>query len=75
MMIGSTLLVALGAVACGDPDEAVDVHTPDPSGPPSTQPPNEPPDTPPSDEHRDPPLRRPKPGVPLSVTPPPTKPR
>jgi hypothetical protein len=73
MMIGSTVLVALGAVACGDPDEAVDLHTPDPSGPPRTQSSDEQPDTPPPTE-ADPPLRRPKPVVPLSVTPPPTKP-
>lgn len=73
MMIGSTLLVALGAMACGDPDEAVDVHTPDRSGPPSSQSTDEQPEAPPPTK-ADPRLRRPKPGVPLSVTPPPTKP-
>ncbi|HKA83783.1 MAG TPA: hypothetical protein VKD21_07970 [Acidimicrobiales bacterium] len=73
MIIGSTLLVALGAMACGDPDESVGVHAPDRSGPPSTQRSEAQPDTPPPTD-ADPPLRRPKPGVRLSVTPPPIKP-
>jgi Protein of unknown function (DUF5818) len=75
MMIGSTLLVALGATACGDRDEAVGVHAPAQEGPGSTPSSVEQRSGTPSTTDAEPPLRRPKPGVPLSVTPPPIKPQ
>jgi hypothetical protein len=61
-LAGATLLVALGTMACGGDDPAT---------------PEAPPDTPPSSEpssEPEEPLRRPKPDVPLTPSPPPIKP-
>jgi hypothetical protein len=90
VLFGSALLVALGVAACGggggdrtgsgssdapstseepaDPDASSTSTTPatDPDAPATSV-------TPPTSEP-EPPLRRPKPSVPLSVTPPPIKP-
>ena len=65
MLLGSVLVVALGVAACGgDGDSRKGT---DPSDAPSMS-------TPPPTSEPEPPLRRPKPDVPLSVTPPPIKP-
>ena len=89
MLFGSALLVALGVTACGgdgvnrtgtgssdspsapdtpaDPDATSTSVTPADPDAASTS-------TAPPPTEAEPPLRRPKPGVPLSVTPPPIKP-
>jgi hypothetical protein len=89
VLFGSALLVALGLAACGDdggdrtgsgssdaPSASEEPAEPDTST--STTPSTEPDDTststtPPTTD-AEPPLRRPKPSVPITVTPPPVKP-
>jgi hypothetical protein len=78
LLLGSALVVALGLAACGA-DGGNHSRTGSPDGPStSTPPPTDADDTststtPPGTE-AEPPLRRPKPNVRLSVTPPPVKP-
>ena len=76
VLFGSTLLVALGVTACGG-DDGNHTGTGSSDAPPTTDAPTDPnaptASTPPTTE-AEPPLRRPKPSVPLSVTPPPIKP-
>jgi hypothetical protein len=65
VLFGSVLVVALRVAAYGgDGNNRTET---DPSDAPSTS-------TPPPTSESEPPLRRPKPDVPLSVTPPPIKP-
>jgi hypothetical protein len=75
MTIGSTLLVALGATACGDADKSVDRDAPTEAGPGTTPSSAEQGSGTPPTTEAEPPLKRPKPGVPHSVTPPPIKPQ
>jgi hypothetical protein len=65
VLFGPALLLALGATACGRNDEHLTGTGP--SAPPTASGASSPSDA-------VPPLRRPKPTVPLSVTPPPIKP-
>jgi hypothetical protein len=74
MTIGSTLLVALGATACGA-DRPVDPHAPIEAGPGTTPSSAEQGSGTPPTTEAEAPLKRPKPGVPLSVTPPPIRPQ
>jgi hypothetical protein len=74
MTIGSTLLVALGATACGA-DKPVDPHAPTEAGPGTTPSSAEQGSGTPPTTEAEAPLKRPKPGVPLSVTPPPIRPQ
>ena len=76
VLFGSALLVALGVTACGG-DGGNHTGTGSSDAPSTTDAPTDPnaptASTPPTTE-AEPPLRRPKPSVPLSVTPPPIKP-
>ena len=65
LLLGSALLMASGAVACGGDDEGR-TGTSSPEPPSSSEPPS--PDV-------SEPLPRPKPTVPLTVPPPPVKPQ
>ena len=65
VLVGSAVLVALGATACGGGDGPTEAESLPYVGPASSKPPS---------SEAEPPLRRPKPNVALSVTPPPIKP-